>query len=130
VAVLATYPLDVARLFVDLLDDAGTGVVALDSLELLTGRQSNRLTGRELMERVISLDQPDAEAILIPDTAVRSLEIIAPLERRLGKPILTANQVTAWHGIRLAGLECLQPQYGALMARLQPEPGVAFQRSP
>ena len=122
VAVLATYPLDVARLFVDLLNDIGTEVVALTALDLLTGRDSNRLTPRELMDHVIDLDHRNAEAILVPDTAVRSLEIIAPLEQRLGKPVLTANQVTAWCAIRLAGLECVQPRYGALMGPMYTAP--------
>jgi maleate cis-trans isomerase len=125
VVVLATYPVDVARLFVDLLNDIGTEVVALTSLDLLTGRQSNRLTPEELMDRVTGLDHDEAEAILVPDTAVRSLDIITPLEERLGKPVLTANQVTAWRAIRLAGLDCVQPRYGALMARVHSAPGEA-----
>ena len=122
VAVVATYPLEVARLFVDLLNDIGTEVVGLTSLDLPTGRESNRLTPAELMDRVIGVDRGDAGAILVPDTAVRSLDIIAPLEEKLGKPVLTANQVTAWRAIRLAGLDCLQPRCGALMARAHVAP--------
>ncbi len=117
VSVLATYPPAVARLFVDLLEDVGTRVVSMKSLQLPSGGESNRLSAEDLMEDVIALDHPAAEAVLIPDTAVRSLEIIEPLEAKLDKPVLTANQVTGWRAIRLAGLECLQPRYGALMAR-------------
>ena len=40
---------------------------------------------------------------LVPDTALPTLDILAELEESLGKPVLTANQVTLWQAFHLAG---------------------------
>ena len=47
-------------------------------------------------------DHPDAEAVLIPDTAMHTLSILDDLEQAVGKPVLTANRVTVWKGLDLA----------------------------
>ena len=52
---------------------------------------------------VKAADHPDAEAILVPDTAMHTLEIVDDLEAAIGKPVLTANQVTVWKGLDLLG---------------------------
>lgn len=44
-----------------------------------------------------------SETPLVPETALPSLSLIHPLEGALGKPVLTANQVTPWEGLRVAG---------------------------
>ena len=61
---------------------------------LLRGRsrRSTRWTGR------------DAEAVFISCTNVPTYDIIAPLERMLGKPVLTANQVTMCSALRSIGI--------------------------
>jgi hypothetical protein len=41
-------------------------------------------------------DNPDAEAILVPDTALHTVAWLEQLEAAAGKPVLTANQVTFW----------------------------------
>lgn len=49
-------------------------------------------------------DRPEAEAVFVSCTNLPTFDIIAPLEAELGKPVLTANQVTAWAGLRRLGL--------------------------
>ena len=55
-------------------------------------------------------DHPRAEAILLPDTALHTIEFLDELEAAAGKTVLTANQVTVWEALRLAG--ALMPQEG------------------
>lgn len=43
------------------------------------------------------------EAVFLSCTNLRTLDIIDDLEQRLGKPVLSSNQVLAWHMARLAG---------------------------
>jgi maleate isomerase len=47
----------------------------------------------------------EADAYFISCTAVRSLEVIADLERDIGKPVVTSNQVAAWHALRTMGVK-------------------------
>ena len=47
--------------------------------------------------------RPGAEAVFISCTNLSAIDAIAPLEARLGVPVLTANQVTMWAALRAAG---------------------------
>jgi maleate cis-trans isomerase len=59
---------------------------------------------------------PGAEACFISCTAIRSAGLVAPLEAELGIPVLTSNQVMAWHALRRLGIREAVQGYGQLMA--------------
>ncbi|MGO4613361.1 maleate cis-trans isomerase [Nocardia sp. 2YAB30] len=119
VAVAASYPDDVARLFVEFLADAGIEVVSMSSAGIDTAAEVGTLTPAEVLRLAVDNDHPDAEALLIPDTAMHTLAVLPELEATLGKPVLTANQVTIWAGLRLAGTEPVVPGLGILFAERQ-----------
>jgi len=50
-------------------------------------------------------DTDDAQAVFISCTNLPTYDVIAPLEAELGKPVLTANQVTMWSALRAAGVD-------------------------
>lgn len=117
VAVAASYPDDVARLFVDYLASAGVEVVSFSSAGIATAAEVGTLTPAQVTDLATGNDHPDAQALLVPDTAMRTLAVLPDLEARLGKPVLTANQVTVWEGLRLAGAPRSHPRLGALFAQ-------------
>ena len=49
------------------------------------------------------VDRPEADAVMLACGNWSTLPIIAPLERALGKPVLTTNQVSLWHALRMTG---------------------------
>lgn len=102
-AVAASYPDDVARLFVDFLGEAGAEVINFGVSDILYASDVGRLAPQAVIEMVRAADVPDADAVLVPDTAMHTLGIVDDLETAIGKPVLTANQVTVWEGLRLAG---------------------------
>ena len=53
--------------------------------------------------------------LLIPDTAVSVIGLIAKLEADIGRPVVAGNQATLWHGLKLLGHECRVPGAGVLM---------------
>jgi len=53
---------------------------------------------------VADTDSPAAEAIFVSCTNLPTYDLIATLETELGKPVLTANQVTMWSALRHAGV--------------------------
>ena len=58
---------------------------------------------------------PDAaDGVLIAGTGFRCVGIIAALERDLARPVLSANQTSLWHCLRLAGVRGGPDSYGAL----------------
>ena len=119
VAVAASYPDDVATLFVEYLAAAGVDVVAMSSAGIDTAAAVGTLTADQVLELVAAHDHAQAEALLVPDTAMHTLGVITELESRLGKPVLTANQVTIWQGLRLAGRNPVEPRLGTLFTQRQ-----------
>jgi maleate cis-trans isomerase len=103
VAVAATYPADVAERFADFLGHAGADVVALSCRGIITAAEVGTLGRDDVLDFVAANDHPDAEAVLVPDTALHTVAWLDALEERLGKPVLTANQVSVWEGLRIAG---------------------------
>ena len=59
----------------------------------------------------------DAQACFFGCTAVRSSEIIERLEERLSMPVLTSNQVMAWHALRTCGVPDPISGYGELFSK-------------
>lgn len=101
VAVAATYPDDVAALFADFLGTAGIEVVAVRGSGVITAAEVGTWGRDEVLDLARSGDHPAADAVLLPDTALHTAAWLPELEAALGKPVLTANQVTAWEGLRL-----------------------------
>jgi len=116
VSVAASYPDDVAKLFTEFLDAGGIEVVAISSADIDTAAEVGRLTPEAVVDLAVAHDHPAAEAVLVPDTAMRTLGVLGAIEERLGKPVLTANQVTIWEGLRLTGPVPRSERLGTLFA--------------
>lgn len=59
---------------------------------------------------------PDiADGVLIAGTGFRCVAIIDALEQDLGRPVITANQASLWHTLRLSGVRPRLAGYGRLL---------------
>lgn len=116
VAVAATYPQDVADRFAAFLADADIEVVSLSCKGIVTAAEVGTLGRQDVLDFVAANDHTDADAVLVPDTALHTVAWLPDLEARLGKPVLTANQVSVWEGLRLVGDTAPRPGLGALFA--------------
>lgn len=117
VAVAATYPEDVAIHFKRLLEAAGIDVLELQSHGIETAALAGELDEDGVVELAKSSNPEGAEVVLLPDTAMHTARIVTRLEEELGKPVLTANQVTVWKGLALAGLSPDIPALGTLFQK-------------
>ncbi|MDI9889028.1 aspartate/glutamate racemase family protein [Streptomyces sp. HNM0645] len=117
VAVAATYPDDVTGLFEKFLESAGIGVVAARASGIVTAAEVGTWEREQVLELARAGDDPRAEAVLMPDTALHTAAHLQELEETLGKPVLTANQVTVWEGLRLAERRAWADGLGTLFAR-------------
>ncbi len=116
VAVAATYPEELAAAFVDFLGQGGIQVVHLNSLGIWTAVEVGAVGPEQVIEFVRANNHPDAEAILIPDTALHTTGFLPALDEAAGKPVLTANQVTMWEALRLGGRLQSREGFGRLFA--------------
>ncbi|MFI1353267.1 decarboxylase [Streptomyces sp. NPDC020898] len=117
VAIGATYPADVAELFAEFLTAAGVEVVSFHGAGIVTAAEVGEWGEPELLTLAQESDTPDADALLLPDTALHTASHIASLEKRLTKPVLTANQVTVWEALRLTTRKVNAPSLGTLFTR-------------
>jgi maleate cis-trans isomerase len=116
VAVGATYPDDVAERFVAFLGAAGIDVLSLSAKGIVTAAEVGTLPKETVLEFAAAADHPDAQAVLLPDTALHTIGLLDALDARVGKPVLTANQVSVWQGLRIAGADAVRPGFGALFS--------------
>lgn len=114
VSVSATYPEDVSQHFVELLGHQNIQVLDLASHDIASGEDAGQLDHDGVIELALSANAPEAQAVLIPDTALHTVRWLNELESVLGKTVLTANQVTAWYGLQLAGRTVHTDQLGSL----------------
>jgi maleate cis-trans isomerase len=102
--VLASYPRETARAFVDFLAEAGVEIGDLRTLDAPSGPHAAALDDVALGDAIRALDTPVGAAVLVPDTAIPTLHRIAMLEQACGRRVLTANQVSLWCSARMLGL--------------------------
>lgn len=57
----------------------------------------------------------EADGVLILGTGFRCVGIIEALERDLARPVITANQASLWHCLKLAGVKAEIEGYGQLL---------------
>jgi maleate cis-trans isomerase len=129
VSLAATYPEDVARHFLQMLEDDGITVTAMSTYDVPSGEAAGLLGADWVVETACAANVAGAEALLIPDTALHTIEVIERLEDILGIPVLTANQVTAWHGLKLAGHPAVAQGLGRLFATAEPHAQRPAERS-
>lgn len=114
VAIAASYPQEVATLFVDYLAGYDIETTAMVSAGIDTAAAVAELTPADVFDLAVPHNDPTADALLIPDTAMRTVQVLSELETRVGKPVLTANQVTIWYGLQLAGVVRTDARLGTL----------------
>ena len=95
------YTSELGRLLADFVEEAGFEPVSLANLELEDGIAD---VGASEVERLAeAASSPRAEAIFLSCTNLQTFDVLPALERRFGVPLLSANQVTMWAGLRAAG---------------------------
>lgn len=117
VAVAATYPEDIADLFAGFLRAAGADVVAVHGAGVTTAAEAGGWGAEEVLALAREGDHADADAVLLPGTALHTAAHLTALEKELAKPVLTANQVTVWEALRLVDRRVNAPALGTLFRR-------------
>jgi maleate isomerase len=107
VSVLTPYDADLTGKLHDFLAELGVDTVSSDHLGL--GGGIWKVSYRTIAEHILNADHPDAEAMFVSCTNLPTFDLIDPLEEVLGKPILTANQLTMWACLNRMGLPIVGP---------------------
>jgi maleate isomerase len=93
----------------------GLTVVRLLSLELADEWDIHQTPRERVYALARKAYSSGAEGLFIPCTDFEAIDLIEVLEQDLGIPIVTANQATMWHALRLCGIQDRVPHFGALL---------------
>lgn len=75
-------------------------ITAVENVSLGRSTHISQVLYAETAEMIRAADRDDAEAIVISCTNLPTYDLLVPLERELGKPIISANQATLWAALR------------------------------
>ncbi|MGE2720122.1 maleate cis-trans isomerase family protein [Mycolicibacterium celeriflavum] len=107
VATVTPYTSDLTIGLTKYLMEAGVEVVATSGLGLTAEIWS--VPYSKTADLVRATDVPEADAIVVSCTNLPTYDLIADLEAELQKPVVTANQVTMWAALRVAGRKAVGP---------------------
>jgi maleate isomerase len=107
VAVATPYVAKVTERLHDFLHEAGVSPVSGAHLGLDAGIW--KVPYETTAQLVRDANCADADAVFVSCTNLPTYALIAPLEDELGKPVLTANQVTLWAALRRVGAQPVGP---------------------
>lgn len=88
----------------------GLGIEAMTDIDKVTQSDLVEFGAR------VQKSAPKAEALFVSCGGFRTLEIIAPLEKRTGVPVVSSMPHGLWAGARLVGLSGAVPGYGKLLS--------------
>jgi maleate isomerase len=102
VAVATPYDDEMTALLLAFLQAGGAQPVAVRNLGM-TG-DPKTVEAARVLQLARDADSGDAEVLFLSCTNLRTFDHIPALEEELGKPVLTANQVTMWGALKRASL--------------------------
>ena len=119
VAAATAYNEEVNRRLRVFLTESGFEVVSMKGLGLEAIGDPGKVTQAELQKfsaDVFNQSSKSPDALLVSCGGLRTLEILAPLEKETSVPVVSSLPHSLWAGMRLLGLNVKASGYGRLLA--------------
>lgn len=120
ISVLTPYTVETSRPMADYFVRHGFEIASFTCLGFDDDREMARIAPATLVELARQAMQPDADALFVSCTALRSALAAVAIEEAIGRPVVTSNQATAWNCLRLCDDENAHPEWGRLMTNPLP----------
>ncbi len=115
ISLLTPYTEEVTKPMVAFIEDQGVEVLNVAHFNLVDDQEMARLTPEVIRDAVVEIAHPDADAVFVSCTGVRTAEAIKRLEETLGKPVFCSNQCMFWQSLRLSGYDKPVADFGRLL---------------
>jgi arylmalonate decarboxylase len=118
-AVATAYNEDVSQRLRVFLEESGFEVLVVKGMGIERFEDRPPVTSDELLNFSAGVWQtaPKADALLVSCGALKTLELLAPLEARCKVPVVSSLPHALWAGVRLLGLSGRAPGYGSLLSQ-------------
>ncbi len=104
-ALVSPYVAEISARLRTVLFDAGISTERAMSFDEPLEENVARMSPHSFAEAAVGIGRhSDCDAVFLSCTNLRTLDVIEDIEARIGKPVLSSNQVLAWHLAQLASL--------------------------
>ncbi len=120
VVAATAYDMEVNHRLHTFLKESGFEVLGVKGMGIEKVEDVDRVTQDGLLKFCVGVrqTQPKANAILVSCGGLRTLEILAPLEREGHIPAVSSTPHALWAGVRLLGLSGRAPGFGTLLSKV------------
>jgi maleate isomerase len=115
ISVLTPYTVETTEPMAAYFAAQGFELDKVSCLGLTDDRQMARIAKDELVAFAREAMSDRSDALFISCTALRAASVVARIEGRIGKPVVSSNLATAWMCLRLCDDNEARPQLGRLM---------------
>lgn len=99
-------------------EDSGFEVLNVNGLGIEDLYEMGSTKPSQAYQAAMKAVVPDADGIFITCTNFRCSDVIEQIEQDAGIPVVTSNQATAWHLMKLLGIDEPVEGYGQLLRKL------------
>ena len=103
ISILTPYIEEVNRELLVYFEQQGLTAINLTGLGFDDDIEITGIAPQAIAKVAIETTDPEAEALFISCTALRTAGILQDLEKQLGIPVISSNQALVWHSLRLRG---------------------------
>ncbi len=116
IAVLTPYPKEVNKTVFDHLIKNNIEINSFSSFNLEYDNDIANVDPKCLIEIIDNIDHKDAEAVFISCTALRAVEVLDQIEKRISKCVISSNQAIIWDCLRSVNINNTINGYGKLFS--------------
>lgn len=117
VAIATPYADDVNQLAHQYFTNSGLDITNMTGLGITNDYTISNLDIQSIYQMAIDVNTADADAVFISCTGLSAAHLIEVLENDLNKPVITSNQATFWHALRLSQIGSNLKGFGQLFNR-------------
>lgn len=118
IVIAGPYIDEVNRRFKEFYEASGFKVLKVAGLQIEDLYQMGATRPSQAYRIAMEAVVPEADGIFIACTNFRCSDVIEEIERDSGKPVVTANQATAWHLLKLLKINDPIEGYGQLLRKI------------
>ncbi|MEA1964425.1 MAG: hypothetical protein U9O41_04760 [Candidatus Aerophobetes bacterium] len=118
IVIAGPYIDEVNRRFKEFYKASGFNVLKVAGLQIENLYEMGATKPSQAYQIAMQAVAPEADGIFIACTNFRCSDVIEEIENDSGKPVVTANQATAWHLMKLLGINEQVDGYGQLLRKV------------
>lgn len=117
IAIATPYAQTVNELAYEYFTTDGLSITNMTGLGIMNDYKISSISLNTIYQMAVDTVTDDSEAIFISCTGLSTVPLIKILEDDLNIPVITSNQATFWHALKIANITSRQKHLGELFSR-------------